>query len=163
MIGDAIDRFRAMTELVGDAALGVYKHAVPEAISGQARLVLHRHCQALLDHCWNGVEKEYGIRRGSPFCAVYQANRFCMILVTPDAEKAVSAAANWVHTRPCIAVVVGDAATVFELNDRTELVQKSSVLGKAECWLALPTALTYTTPSWLAAPAVEMEHALTAA
>lgn len=146
---DSLHRFRALSELVADPRLTVYKSASPDALSPQAHGVLLRHGRALLDHLWSCVEREYGIVRGAPFCVVYQGTRLCVVLVTTDAEKAVNAAALCQASHPSIAVVVGDAATVFNLNEHLHLVQRSVVMGSAESWLALPAALTYVTPTWL--------------
>lgn len=145
----ATDRFRAIAELIADPALAVYKNASPAALSPQAADVLQRHCRALLDHCWAGVQQYYGVRRDQPFCAVYQGTRLCMVLLTTDAERAVAAASNWHGTKPSIAVVVGDSATVFELNAKMELARQRLVLGHAEAWVALPAALAYTAPPWM--------------
>jgi hypothetical protein len=152
MLEDATDRFRAIAELIADPALAVYKNACPSALSPQAADVLQRHCRGLLDHCWAGVRQYYGVRRDQPFCAVYQGTRLSIVLLTTDAERAVAAAANWHGTKPSIAVVVGDSATVFELNGKMELVRQRLVLGHAEAWVALPAALAYTAPPWLGAP-----------
>lgn len=158
---DVVNRFRALAELVADPALDVYKQASLDALSLQARTVLARRCRALLDHLWARVQQEYDITRGSPFCVVYQNTRLCVVLVTSDTEKAVNAAANWA-SKSSIAVVVGDAATVFDLNDRAELVQRSMVVGSAEAWLALPAALTYVRPPWLETQATAPTTAPTA-
>lgn len=152
LCADAVDRFRAISELVADPVLHVYKNASPQAMSPAARSVLTRHCTALLSYMWGTVEGAYGVRRGKPFCAVYQGTRLSMLLLTTDAEKAVSAAAAWYGTKPSIAVVVGDTATVFEVNEKMELVRQSMVTGPAENWVVLPVAIAYSTPPWLTAP-----------
>ena len=157
MLGnDSVSRFRAIAELLADPALAMYKNAVPEAISPAARGVLRRHCRALLHHCWAGVEQYYGVTRGKPFCVVYQGTRLALVMMTTDAERAVSAAANWhggaAADKPCIAVVLGDSATVFELNAKMELTRQSHVVGLEENWVALPAALAYTAPPWLGTP-----------
>lgn len=154
---ETISRFRAVAELLADPALTVYKNALPAAVSPAARGVLRRHCRALLEHCWQGVEEYYGVRRGRPFCVVYQGTRLSLLMMTTDAERAVKAAANWHGTRPSIAVVMGDTATVFELNEKMELVRQSRVVGLEENWVALPAALAYTKPGWMAEVAAAAE------
>jgi hypothetical protein len=152
VVDEVTCRFRAIAELLADPALAVYKNAVPGAISPAARGVLRRHCRALLDHCWAGVEAYYGVRRGQPFCVVYQGTRLSLVMLTTDAERAVAAAANWhgaSDDKPSIAVVQGDSATVFELNGKMELVRLSRALGLEETWVALPAALAYTKPVWV--------------
>ena len=149
---DVRERFRTLSELLADPALTVYKNAAPAALSPAACSVLLRHSRLLLDHCWGLIERTYGVRRGAPFCVVYQGTRLCTMAVTPDAERAVQVASQWYGTRPSIAVVVGDTATVFELNDRCELLSRSTVVGLAERWLVLPAALVYTPPAWLGRP-----------
>ena len=146
---DAVDRFRSLAELLADPVLTAYKSAVPATLGSSARTVLYRHCRLLLTHCWALLEAQTGIKRGHPFCVVYHGSRYCALTVTPDVDKAIQVAMRWHGSPASVALVNGDCATVFDVTARGDLVQRISVTGHAEAWLAMTLALVYSPPEWL--------------
>lgn len=128
-------RAGAALELVHDPAVALYKNVRPAALtSPAARAELRRRLRALLKHCWELLGAGYGIAHGMEFFSVHRPGdpRNCLAL-TPDAEQA-RLLAQWWWSGP----------------GGVEVSCVSAVDALPEAWVALPLALQWARPPWLA-------------